>query len=88
MPSYFGHDMSSEQLALQVLADDLALIFVRAKSTIEREAILAQVKESGMPREVWEDTLARARRYVEGSLRQPADRPIKHPCTPDARSSS
>lgn len=66
MPSYFGHDMSSEQLALQVLADDLALIFVRAKSKIEQEAILDQVAESGMAPEIWEDTLARARRYVEG----------------------
>lgn len=64
MPSYFGHEMSKEELERQILADDLALEFVRTADPDQRAGIMERIQESGMRREMWEDTLARARRYV------------------------
>lgn len=66
MAEYFGHEMSASDLACQVLADDLALVYVRAQSELEREAILADVKRGEIPADMWEATVARARRYVDG----------------------
>lgn len=66
MPGYFGHEMSERDLACQVLADDLALVYVRAQSDGEREVVLADVKRGEIPADIWEATVARARRYVNG----------------------
>lgn len=67
MSGYFGHEMSKRELASQVLADDLALVYVRAQSDVEREAVLADAVRAEIPTEIWEATVARARRYVGDS---------------------
>lgn len=66
MPNYFGHELNQQEMDSQILADDLALVFVRAHEADERKWVLDQIEAAGVPWGMWDKTVERARRYIEG----------------------
>lgn len=64
MPSYFGREMTDAEYEAQIAADELALAHERSSDPIERVLLHEEAKERGVGPELWDDTVARAQRYL------------------------